>query len=159
DVTQPPFIVDPVLGLAVVTDPNLGTLTAIFPITPAVADDAGYTAGVGLDPNGFVTDAKGSATLTLRLNYDITQSESAPIALPTLTESVQVEPVSGEGTCMASSGSSFGSFIDSGYARMYDTSSATPSFQLRDGSYRAKLIRGKVADLIIVEHLDGLTHG
>ena len=159
DATAPPFIVDPVLGLAVVTDDNLGTLAAVFPAGPAAADNAGYKAGTGLDPNGFLTDAQGKATFTVKLNYDITKSQIAPIVLAPQTQTVQVQPVTGSGACTASSGSTFQSLIDSGYARKYDTSRATPSFQLKDSKYRAKLIRGTVADLIVVEHLDGLTHG
>jgi hypothetical protein len=159
DPTAPPFIVDPVLGLAVVTDDNLGTLAAVFPVGPAAADNAGYKAGTGLDPNGFVTNAKGMATVTIKLNCDITKSQISPIVLAPQTQTVQVEPVTGLGTCTASSWSTFQSLIDSGYARKYDTSKSEPSFQLKDSKYRAKLIRGTVADLIVVEHLDGLTHG
>jgi|GEM_PF-6161570 len=159
DATAAPFITDPVLGLAVVTDDNLGTLAAVLPVTPAVADNAGFKAGTALDPNGFVTNGDGRATFTVRLNYDITQSEIAPIVLAPLTQTVQVEPVSGPGECKASAGSSFQSFIDSAYARKFNTDGSTPSFQLLDGEHRAKLIRGTVANLVVVEHLDGLTHG
>ena len=159
DATAAPFIIDPVLGLAVVTDDNLGTLAAVFPVGPAAADNAGYKAGTGLDPNGFVTDAQGNATVTIKLNYDITKSQIAPIVLAPLTQTVQVQPVTGAGTCTASPGSTFQSLIDSAYARKFDTSKAEPSFQRKDAKYRARLIRGTVADLVVVEHLDGLTHG
>jgi hypothetical protein len=159
DATAAPFIIDPVLGLAVVTDSNLGTVAAVFPVGPAAADNAGYKAGTGLDPNGFITDAQGNATFTVKLNYDITKSQISPIVLAPLTQTVQVQPVTGAGECTASPGSTYQSFIDSGYARKFDTSKAAPSFQLTDGKYRAKLIRGTVADLIVVQHLDGLTHG
>ena len=159
DVTSAPFIVDPVLGLAVVTDSNLGTLAAVFPVSPAAADNAGFTAGTGLDPNGFVTDSKGAATLTLKLNYDITKLQSSPVVLAPQSETVQVEPATGLGTCTASAGGNFQSFIDSAYVRKYDTSQANPSFQLKDGNSRAKLIRATVANLVVVQHLDGLTHG
>src|SRR5690242_9477406 len=57
DAASPPFIVDPTLGLAVVTDDNLGTLAAVLPVSPAAADNAGFKAGTGLDPNGFVTNS------------------------------------------------------------------------------------------------------
>lgn len=159
DTTQPPFIVDSVLGLAVVTDDNLGTLAPVFPVSPAAADNVGYTAGTSLDPNGFVTDAKGNATFTVTLNYMITKTKISPIVLAPLSQTVQVEPLSGPGTCKASPGSTYQSFIDSGFARKFDTSHSNPSFQLKDGKYRAKLIRGTVADVVVVEHLDGLTHG
>jgi len=159
DTTSAPFIIDPVLGLAVVTDDNLGTLAPVFPVTPAVADDAGFRAGTGLDPNGFITDAQGNATFTVKLNYELAKSQISPIVLAPLTQTVQVQPVSGLGECTVSPGSSYQSLIDSGYARKYDTSHVSPSFQLTDGKYRAKMIRGTVADLVVVEHLDGLTHG
>ena len=159
DVTSAPFIVDPVLGLVVVTDSNLGTLAPVFPASPAAADNAGFKAGTGLDPNGFVTNSKGTATITIKLNYDITRVLTSPVVLAPQTETVQVEPATGLGTCTASAGSTFQSFIDSAYARQYDTLEPAPSFQLKDGKYRAKLIRGTVVNLIVVEHLDGLTHG
>jgi hypothetical protein len=159
DVTSAPFVVDPILGLAVVTDNNLGTLAPVFPASPAAADNAGYKGGTGLDPNGFVTDSKGMATITIKLNYDITKLQTSPIVLAPQTQTVQVEPATGLGPCTASAGGNFQSFIDSAYARKYDTSKASPSFQLKDGNYRAKLIRGTVVNLIVVEHLDGLTHG
>lgn len=159
DTTVSPFLIDSVLGLAVVTDDNLGTLAAVLPVGPAAADNAGYKAGTGLDPNGFVTDAQGKATFTVKLNYDITKSQISPIVLAPLTQTVQVQPVTGLGQCTASPGSAFSSLIDSGFARKYDTSGAAPSFQKTDGKYRAKLIRGTVANLVVVEHLDGLTHG
>src|SRR5205823_12467984 len=60
DTTKLPFITDAVLGLAVVTDTNLGTLAPVRPNTPAVDDRSGFTAGTGLDPNGFITDADGN---------------------------------------------------------------------------------------------------
>lgn len=159
DSTAPPFITDPVLGLVVVSDDNLGTLAPVVFVTPAVADNAGFKAGTGLDPNGFVTDADGKATFRVKLNYEITQPEIAPIVLTPLTQTVKVEPVSGPGACHAAPNSSFSSLIDSAYARKFDTSSSTPSFQVLDGEHRAKLIRGTVASLVVVEHLDGLTHG
>lgn len=159
DTSVPPFIIDPVLGLAVVTDDNLGTLAAVMPVGPAAADNAGYKAGTGLDPNGFVTNAEGKATFTVRLNYDITKSQISPIVLAPLTQTVQVQPVTGLGQCTASPGSAFSSLIDSAFARKYDTSGTAPSFQSTDGEHRAKLIRGTVANLVVVEHLDGLTHG
>ncbi|HZQ69095.1 MAG TPA: hypothetical protein VFA68_11305 [Terriglobales bacterium] len=159
DVASTPFVVDPVLGLAVVTDHNLGTLSSVIPVSPVSADNAGYKGGTGLDPNGFVTDSKGTATVTIKLNYDITMLGTAPVVLAPQTQTVQVEPATGLGPCTASAGSVFQSLIDSGYARQYDTSQSAPSFQLKDGKYRAKLIRGTTVNLIVVEHLDGLTHG
>jgi len=81
DTTKPPFITDAVLGLSVVTDSNLGTLAPARPNTPAVDDRSGFTGGTGLDPNGFVTDANGNATLTVKLNYNPTKAEMAPIVL------------------------------------------------------------------------------
>jgi hypothetical protein len=159
DTTKAPFVTDAVLGLSVVTDTNLGTLAPVRPNTPAVDDRSGFTGGTALDPNGFVTDSNGNATVTVKLNYDPTKPEMAPIVLGALGETVQVSPVTGAGTCVATPGSSFMAFVDSGYVRRFDTSRTEPSFQIHDGKYRAKLIRGTVASLVVVEHLDGLTHG
>ena len=90
---------------------------------------------------------------------DLERNALAPIVLTPQTQTVQVEPVSGPGECKASAGSSFQSFIDSAYVRKFDTASSTPSFQVLDGEHRATLIRGTVFALVVVEHLDGLTHG
>lgn len=159
DTTTSPFVIDPVLGLTVVTDANLGTLAPVFPVAPAAADNSGFSGGTGLDPNGFVTDSQGKATFVVKLNYDVTRSQIAPIVLAPQTQTVQVQPLTGLGECTASPGSTYQSFIDSAYARSFDTSNANPSFQLTDGKYRAKLIRGTVANFVVVQHLDGLTHG
>mgnify|MGYP006951112102 CR=1 FL=1 len=159
DTTTSPFVIDPVLGLTVVTDANLGTLAPVFPVAPATADNSGFSGGTGLDPNGFVTDSQGKATFVVKLNYDVTKSQIAPIVLAPQSQTVQVQPLTGLGECTASPGSTYQSFIDSAYARSFDTSHTNPSFQLTDGKYRAKLIRGTVANFVVVQHLDGLTHG
>lgn len=159
DTTQPPFVTDAVLGLSVVTDKNLGTLAAVSPNSPAVDDRSGFKGGTGLDPNGFVTDANGNATFTTKLNFDPTKPETAPIVLAGQSETVQVSPVTGPGTCVVTPGSSYPASVDSTYVRQYDTSRKEPAFQIHDGYYRAKLVRGTVANLVVVEHLDGLTHG
>jgi hypothetical protein len=159
DTTKPPFVTDPVLGLAVVTDANLGTLAPARPNTPAVDDRSGFKAGTGLDPNGFVTDANGNATLTVKLNYDPTKPGTVPVVLGGQGETVQVAPVTGPGACVATPGSSFTALVDSAYVRQYDSSRKEASFQLHEGFYRAKLVRGTAASFVVVEHLDGLTHG
>src|SRR5437763_2771830 len=129
DSTAAPFITDPVLGLVVVTDDNLGTLAPVVFVTPAAAENSGSKVGTGLDPNGFVSDGDGKATFTVKLNYEITQPEIAPIVLTPLTQTVKVEPVSGPGECHAAPNSSFSSYIDSAFARNFDTSGSTPSCQ------------------------------
>lgn len=159
DTTKPPFVTDAILGLSVVIDTNLGTLAAVRPNTPAVDDRSGFKGGTGLDPNGFVTDANGNATFTVKLNYDPTKPESAPIVLAGQGETLQVTPVTGPGTCVATPGSSYTALVDSAYVRQYDTSRKEAAFQIHDGFYRAKLVRGTVASFVVVEHLDGYTHG
>ncbi len=159
DTTKPPFLTDAVLGLAVVTDKNLGTLAAVRPNTPAVDDRSGFKGGTGLDPNGFVTDANGNAKLTVKLNYDPTKPGMAPIVLAGQGETVQVAPVTGPGACVATPGSSYNALVDSAYVRQYDSSRKEASFQIHDGFFRAKLVRGTVASFVVVQHLDGLTHG
>src|SRR5204863_1581291 len=79
DTTKSPFLTDAALGLSVVTDTNLGTLAPVRPDTPAVDDRSGFTAGTGLDPNGFVTDANGNATLRVKLNHNPTKAEMAAV--------------------------------------------------------------------------------
>jgi hypothetical protein len=159
DTTKAPFLTDAVLGLSVVTDVNLGTLTAVRPNSPVADDRSGFKGGTGIDPNGFVTDANGNATFTAKLNFDPTKPGTTPIVLAGQSESVQVTPVTGTGTCVATPGSSYPALVDSTYVRQYDTSRKEPAFQIHDGYYRANLVRGTVASLVVVEHLDGLTHG
>lgn len=159
DTTKSPFLTDAVLGLAVVTDTNLGTLAAVRPNTPAVDDRSGFKGGTGLDPNGFVTDSNGNATLTVKLNYDPTKPGTAPIVLAGQGETVQVTPVTGAGACVATPGSSYNALVDSAYVRKYDSSRKEASFQIHDGYFRAQLVRGTVASFVVVQHLDGLTHG
>jgi hypothetical protein len=159
DTTKPPFLTDAVLGLSVVTDANLGTLTAVRPNSPAVDDRSGFKGGTGIDPNGFVTDANGNATFTVKLNFDPTKSGTTPVVLAGQSENVQVSPVTGTGTCVVTPGSAYPALVDSTYVRQYDTSRKEPAFQIHDGYYRANLVRGTVASLVVVEHLDGLTHG
>lgn len=159
DTTRPPFITDPVLGLAVVTDNSLGTLAPARPNTPAVDDRSGFKGGTGLDPNGFVTDGNGNAKLTVKLNYDPTKPGTVPVVLGGQGETVQVAPVTGPGSCVATPGSSFNALVDSAYVRQYDSSRKEASFQIHEGFYRAKLVRGTAASFVVVEHLDGLTHG
>lgn len=159
DTTKTPFITDAVLGLSVVTDANLGTLAAVRPNSPVADDRSGFKGGTGIDPNGFVTDANGNATFTVKLNFDPTKTGTTPIVLAGQSESVQVTPVTGTGTCVVTPGSSYPALVDSTYVRQYNTAREEPAFQLQDGKYRAKLVRGTVASLVVVEHLDGLTHG
>jgi hypothetical protein len=159
DTTKTPFITDAVLGLSVVSDQNLGTLTAVRPNSPVADDRSGFKGGTGIDPNGFVTDANGNATFTAKLNFDPTKTGTTPIVLAGQSESVQVTPVTGTGTCVVTPGSSYPALVDSTYVRQYDTSRNEPAFQIHDGYYRAKLVRGTVASVVVVEHLDGLTHG
>jgi len=159
DTTKEPFVTDAVLGLAVVVDANLGTLAPARPNTPAVDDRSGFKGGTGLDPNGFVTDANGSAKLTVKLNYDPTKPGTVPVVLGGQGVTLEVAPVTGPGTCTATPGSSFSALVDSVYARKYDTSRKEASFQIHKEKYQAELIRGTALSFVVVEHLDGLTHG
>jgi hypothetical protein len=65
----------------VAVDPATGTRADVYGFSPAAADNAGFTAGNGLDPNGFLTDADGNADVTIDLNYDISQPGSSPLVL------------------------------------------------------------------------------
>jgi hypothetical protein len=150
----------------VATDPQTGTTADVFGFAPAAPDNAGFTAGNGLDPNGFITDDSGNAKFTIKLNYDIFQTGAAPVVLrPGLIQAVPVSPDPESGLCTASDGSSFPSGLDTGYMRVFDTSTVadppgvSPSYQVLDGQLKPRLVRGNVSGLIVAEHFDGLTHG
>ena len=150
----------------VATDPQTGTTADVYGFGPVAADNAGFTAGNGLDPNGFITDDSGSAKFTIQLNYDIFQPESAPVLLrPVVSQTVSVMPDPNSGRCIAADASSVQSWIDTGYMRVFDTSivadppEASPSFQVLDGQVKPRLVRGKVSGFTVAEHFDGVTHG
>jgi len=62
-----------------VLDPATGQNTAVYSFTPAAADTSGFTAGNGLDPNGFVTNARGDAKVQIRLNYNVFGDAVSPV--------------------------------------------------------------------------------
>ena len=143
-----------------------GDIVNVFSFSPAAADDAGFTAGNGLDPNGFFTDAGGNAEFKINLNYDIFAPAVAPMVLrPPQAQNLAVAFDAAGTTCFSSPGAAFPGRVDSAYARVYDTSTVanlpaiSPSYQLRDAPLKPRLLRTGVSGLGIVEHFDGLTHG
>jgi hypothetical protein len=164
DTNQPPFS-QTSSGL-VATDPATGTTAPVFGFSPAAADNAGFTAGIGLDPNGFISDASGNAEFKIDLNFDIMQPASAALVLrPGATQTLGLASDTGGSPCIAATGGAFQAVIDSNFVRVFDTSKsasppgASPSFQMAEAPLKAKLVRGTVKALTIAEHFDGLTHG
>ncbi len=153
---------------AVARDEATGTQANVFGFSPAAADDAGFKAGNGLDPNAFVTDGDGNVDFTIKLNYDIFQPSAAPTVLrPGDSQTLAVtfdSPTMGT-TCFASPGASYTSRIDSAYMRVYNTATVaslpaiSPSYQLLDANGKPLLVRAAVRGLTIIEHFDRLTHG
>jgi hypothetical protein len=162
DPTQPPLA-----GVApdcTATDAQTGTQADVYCWTPAAADTAAFTSGNGLDPHGFVADDRGNALIGLRLNYDVTESRTAPLVLrPGVTQTVRVAPSAG--LCAGTTGGSFVSRLDSAFMRAFDITTAarhpaqSPSFPLTDSSHRTRMVRGTVRGIFVLEHLDGVTHG
>jgi hypothetical protein len=155
----------------VTKDPARGTPVNVFGFSPAAADDAGFKAGMGLDPNGFLTDADGNAEFKIRLNYDIFQTNIAPLVLrPGDTEGL-AEAFDAMGTTCSSSLFTPGvtppytARVDSAYMRQYSTSTVpnlpatSPSYQLLDASGKPRLVRVGVSGFQLIEHFDHLTHG
>lgn len=162
DTRRPPFSGS--AGNLVATDPETGTIADVFPYTPAAPDDATFTGGIGLDPNGFVADDRGTAMFRLGLNYDIFQPRAAPVVLrPGTTQTVRV--TSSAPGCVGSSQGAFASRIDSAYMRVFETStvwslpSKSPAFPLLRAPLKARLVRGAVQGIQVHEHFDGVTHG
>lgn len=148
----------------VATDPETGTTANVYAYAPAAPDNAEFTGGMGLDPNGFVTDDSGNAMFRFELNYDISQPQAAPIVLrPGATQTVRV--ASSGGACVGSPEGALASRIDSAYMRVFSTSTVanlparSPSFPVLSAPLRARLVRGPVREIRIVEHFDGVTHG
>ena len=48
-------------------------------VAPAFATTTGVVAGMGLDPNGVVTDSRGRATLNVKLDYDLVATGDSPV--------------------------------------------------------------------------------
>ncbi len=158
----------------VALDPGTGTIN-VFPFTPAAADDAGFRAGMALDPNGFATDADGNAEFKIKLNYDIFQANVAPLVLrPGATEGLAVAFDALGTTCSSSlfnpnnvtpSPPPFPARIDSGYVRVYNTATVpnlpavSPSYQLLDSNGKPRLVRAGVKAFELIEHFDRVTHG
>ncbi len=158
-------------GPACVTiDPARGTPVNIFGFSPAAADDAGFKAGNGLDPNGFVTDASGNANFEIHLNYDVFQANVAPLVLrPGDTEGLAVAFDAMGTTCSSSLFTPgvtplYTARVDSAYMRQYSTSTVpnlpaiSPSYQLLDASGKPLLVRAGVKGFQLIEHFDRLTH-
>lgn len=167
DTGSAPYIGTCAGPLCTAQDSLTGTTASVFPFTPAAPDNAGFTAGNGLDPNGFLTDASGNAKFEIDLDYDIFQTGVAPVVLnPGLTQTIAVTP-SAPGdppNCTGGSGS-LAVKIDSGYMRVYNTSTVaslpgtSPSFQVLDSALKPRLVRGTVVRITLIEHFDGVTHG
>lgn len=162
DTARPPFSGTGEDLLA--TDPQTGTTANVYAYTPAAPDNAAFTGGMGLDPNGFVADDSGNALFRLELNYDIFQPQAAPVVLrPGATQTVRV--ASSGGACVGSPEGALASRIDSAYMRVFNTSTVanlparSPSFPVLSAPLRARLVRGAVREIRVVEHFDGVTHG
>jgi len=147
-----------------VLDPATGQNTAVYSFTPAAADTSGFTAGNGLDPNGFVTNARGDAKVQIRLNYNVFGDAVSPVVLQAvLSQSVAVTTTLN--LCEASSAARVPSRVDSGYMRTFDPTTipdppgVSPSFQVLQARRRPRLVRASVAGVDVVDHFDGLTHG
>ena len=154
DTSKAPFSgAGPTLGA---TDPVTGTFALAFPSSPATADTSGFTSGVGIDPNGFVTGSQGSLRFLKQINYDITQPEAAPVVLrPPVTQ--LVPEMDASGNCVTGGPSVLPE--ESTYMRTYDTSGSPPYFQQTNGRLAPKLVRGQILMFMLVEHFDRLTHG
>lgn len=145
-----PFVTGSCVTGCMATDAN-GNAAPIFPFTPGAADNAGYRAGVGLDPNAFVSDGNGNAKWTVILDYNLLNPHVAPVLLrPGAQQSAPV---------CTDSLTSFQSRVDSGFMRTFNASSSTPSFEVSTGLEQPVLVRGTVVRLVIAEHFEGVTHG
>ncbi len=164
DTSKPPFVTG--ASPTVAMDPETGTRAEVNGATPAAADNAGFVAGNGLDPNGFITDADGKAAFTKELNYDIFKDGVAPVVLrATASQTIGLAAATSSSPCVGSSTSSAAASVDSGYMRVFNTSTianppaVSPGFQVLDAKMKPRLVRGTVRGFSIVDHFDGLTHG
>jgi hypothetical protein len=149
----------------VARDPDSGVQSNVYGFSPAAADNAGFTAGIGIDPNGFVADDDGNAQFTIELNYDIFQPASSPLVLrPGVAQNIGVMPM--PDSCVVSPAPApFPAAVDSGFMRAYNNAvvanlpGVSPAYQLVDGPLKPRLVRATVSGFEVAEHFDGLTHG
>ncbi len=165
DTTKAPFV--PMSSPLVALDQETGTRAEVQGASPSGPEDGTFTAGIGgLDPNGFITDASGKATFTKILKFDVFQQGVAPIVLSSkVTQTIGVAAATSSTPCTGSSSDSMTVTIDSGYMRVFNTSTvpaapaASPAFQVIDGILKPRLVRATVRAFSLIDHFDGLTHG
>ncbi|MGI9305169.1 MAG: hypothetical protein ACR2RB_21055 [Gammaproteobacteria bacterium] len=114
-------------------------------VAPAFATDAVVTSGVGLDPNGIITDEDGDARFKVKLDYNLLAPGSSPVV--------------GGGLAMQGLNR-----VGGGWLREYpQPTDAGPSTQIALNGDRtvAKLPRSTAQGITIVRHGDGdyITHG
>ena len=126
-----------------------GELPADYPdegidrgVAPAFASTAPATAGMGLDPNGVITDGDGNAVAMLPLDYNILAAGEAPV----VHENLSMQGLN-----------RVGGF----WARQYPLDpEVEASLQLTDPDTGLPLLlRSTPAGITIVRHPDLITHG
>ncbi len=129
-----------------------GALTPDYPldkgalergVAPAFAIKAGVTSGMGLDPNGVITDEDGDAILRVKLDYSLLKPGDSPVV----------------GAQLAMQGLNR---VGGGWLRQYpEPVDVTASSQIptEDDPTVAKVERSTAQGITIVQHPDYITHG
>ncbi len=140
---------DPIFGTE--TESGIAGVSA-----PAAPTTAGFTEGMGLEPNQMVIDAEGSGRLEVVLDYNPLQAGEGPLR-NTLANTHQADAPAGgvaeQPTCCGASVQPVGS----SYLRVFDSD----GLQILDENRRPELVRSPVpvAFMLLVIHTDGTTHG
>ena len=127
-----------------------GRITADYPLdqgsdvalSPAFASTAGVKSGMGMDPNGVVTDKEGDGIFKTKLDYEVFLSGAAPVV----------------GKQLAAQGQNR---VSGSWLRVYPSDpEAKPSLQSTDEvTGMPKLQRATAQGISVMFHADKVTHG
>ncbi len=123
---------------------------------PVASTDAGFTEGLGLEPNQMVVRSGGRGKLEVVLDYNPLQADQGPLRnVLVATQQGDAPPGSPaeQPTCCTGVLQSVGS----SYLRAFDAN----GFQVLDADGHPEIVRSPVPVefMLLVIHVDGITHG
>lgn len=124
---------------------------------PAAPTTAGFTEGLGREPNQMIVDASGDGELEVTLDYNPFEADQGPLR-STLVETEQTSAPPGSGAEQGTCCGGLVQAVGSSYLRVFDL---VTGFQELDADGRPVLLRSPVpvAFMLLVIHIDGATHG
>jgi hypothetical protein len=124
---------------------------------PAAPTSAGFTEGLGIEPNQMLVDSEGDGKLEVILDYNPFEAGQGPLRNTLVVTEQSAAPAGSgaeQGTCCAGAIQPVGS----SYLRVFDP---VTGLQELDADGRPVLLRSPVpvAFMLLVIHTDGMTHG